>query len=188
MVLGQIHGAESAGPRRTNRRVSGFTLVELLVVIAIIGVLLALLIPAVQSARETSRRAACQNNLKQLGAALTNYETTKKRWPPGKKWSGPTNDPHSFAMAWSSYLLNYLEEKVIADEINYKLPFTDPANLRLTSAIVPVYLCPSTAEVEEHRTPQGHLYHLGGMPGDGLACLAYLGISGPDKDAKHPIT
>jgi prepilin-type processing-associated H-X9-DG protein len=158
------------------------------VVIAIIGVLLALLIPAVQSARESSRRSACQNNLKQLGVALTNYESTMKRWPPGKKWSGPPNDPKSFAMAWSSYLLNYLEERVLSGSINYKVPFTDGANLPYTSTRVAVYLCPSTSDVEEHRTPDGHLYNLGGIPGEGLGCIDYLGISGPDKDAKHPVT
>ena len=146
------------------------------------------LIPAVQAARESSRRTACQNNLKQLGVALANYESTKKRWPPGKKWSGPTNDPSSFALAWSSYLLNYLGERVISDTINYKLPFTDPANLPLTSQAVPVYLCPSTSGVEDHRTPDGHLFDLGGIPGEGLGCIDYLGISGPAKDSKHPIT
>ena len=187
MALGRIQTADCSGKRR-KRQVSAFTLVELLVVIAIIGVLLALLIPAVQAARESSRRAACQNNLRQLGIGLASYESAKKRWPPGKKWSGPPNDPASFAMAWSSYLLNYLEEKVLSDAINYKLPFTDAANLPLTTKTVAVYLCPSTSDVEEHRTPDGHLYNLGGIPGEGLGCIDYLGISGPDKDAKHPLT
>jgi len=187
IALRQIHLAGCGGRRRV-RHVPGFTLVELLVVIAIIGVLLALLIPAVQAARESSRRAACQNNLKQLGVALTNYETTKKRWPPGKKWSGPTNDPASFAMAWSSYLLNYLEERVLSDTINYKRPFTYPVHLPATTKTIAFYLCPSTSDVEEHRTPDGHLYNLGGIPGEGLGCIDYLGISGPDKDAKHPLT
>lgn len=165
----------------------GFTLVELLVVIAIVGVLIALLIPAVQAARETSRRAACQNHLKQIGIALTNHETTLKRWPAGKKWSGPTDDPSSFAMSWSSFVLNYLEEQVLSSQINYKVPFTDPVNLPATSTVIPVYLCPSTSDVEEHRA-NNRLFNLGGIPGEGLACIDYLGISGPDKDSKHPIT
>src|SRR5262245_10062690 len=113
------------GVRRCKCRLGGFTLVELLVVIAIIGILLALLIPAVQSARESSRRSACQNNLKQLGVGLLSFESAKKRWPPGKKWSGPTNDPTSFAMAWSSFLLDFIEEHSLNEAINYKLPFTD---------------------------------------------------------------
>ncbi len=165
----------------------GFTLVELLVVIAIVGILIALLIPAVQAARESSRRTMCQNHLKQLGVALANHEATLKRWPAGKKWSGPADDPNSFAMSWSAFLLNYLEERVLAQEINYKLPFTDPANMPMTSTIVPVYLCPSTSDVEEHRE-NNQLVNLGGMPGEGLACIDYLGISGPDKDSKHPVT
>jgi prepilin-type N-terminal cleavage/methylation domain-containing protein/prepilin-type processing-associated H-X9-DG protein len=174
--------------RRHSRRCFAFTLVELLVVIAIVGVLLALLIPAVQAARETSRRAQCQNNMKQLGIAFANYESSKKRWPAGKKWSGPPKDPASFAMAWSSFILDMIEEQTINDAINYRKPFTDPVNLPYTSTIIPVYLCPSTAEVEEHRTPDGHLVNLGGKPGEGLGCIDYLGISGPDKDSKHPIT
>ena len=91
------------------RRNSGFTLVELMVVIAIIGVLLAILIPAVQAAREASRRTSCLNNLHQVGVGLTSYESAKKRWPAGKKWSGPPTKPSSFEMAWSSFLLGFIE-------------------------------------------------------------------------------
>ena len=171
-----------------HRQVPGFTLVELLVVIAIIGILLALLIPAVQAARESSRRAACQNNLHQIGIGLTSYESAKGRWPAGKKWSGPPNDPTSFALSWSSFLLGYIEQQSLHDAINFKLPFADAANLPATTQIIPSYLCPSTSRVEEHRTEDGHLFNLGGMPGEGLGCIDYLGISGPYKDAKHPIT
>jgi prepilin-type N-terminal cleavage/methylation domain-containing protein len=170
------------------RRNLGFTLVELLVVIAVIGVLLALLIPAVQAARESSRRTTCKNNLRQLGLGLASYEAANKKLPPGKKWSGPPSDPASFAMAWSSFLLGNIEEETIHGQIDFKQPFTDPVNLPATRQIIPVYLCPSTSEVEEHRTVDGHLINLGATPGEGLGCIDYLGISGPDKDAKHPIT
>jgi prepilin-type N-terminal cleavage/methylation domain-containing protein len=166
----------------------GFTLVELLVVIAIIGVLLAILIPAVQAAREASRRAACQNNLHQLGIGLTNYESAKTKWPAGKKWSGSPTNPKSFEMAWSSFLLGYIEEQTLQDSINYKVKFTDPVNLPATTQTIPVYLCPSTSRFEDHRTPDGHICNLDGLPGEGLGCIDYMGISGPFKDAKQPVT
>ncbi len=181
---------QADGSRLTceGRKWAGFTLVELLVVIAIIGILLALLIPAVQSARESSRRTQCANNLRQIGIGLHNYEAARKRWPAGKKWSGPTSDPNSFAMAWCSFLLEYIEQNTLHDAMDLKKPFTDPKNLPVTTQIIPTYLCPSTSQVEDHRTPDGHLFNLGGMPGEGLGCIDYMGISGPDKDAKHPIT
>jgi type II secretory pathway pseudopilin PulG len=159
-----------------------------LVVIAIVGALLALLIPAVQSARESSRRTMCQNNLRQIAVGLASYESINKKWPPGKKWSGPPDEPTSFTMAWSSLLLGFIEEEALNDAIDFTVPFTDASNLPATTKIISVYLCPSTSNVEEHRTADGHLFNLGGLPGEGLACIDYLGISGPDKDSKHPIT
>jgi len=166
----------------------GFTLVELLVVLAIIGILIALLIPAVQYARESARRTACMNNLRQIGVGLRGFETTHGHWAPGKKWSGPRNEPVTFSLAWSSFLLEYLEENAIHDAMNFTVDFTDPINLPATTQIVPVYLCPSTTRREEHRGEDDHLFNLGGLPGEGLACIDYLGVSGPDKDAKHPVT
>lgn len=165
-----------------------FTLVELLVVIAIIGVIISLLVPAVQASRESARRTACQNNLRQIGIGLRHFETVTRKWPPGRKWSGPRDLPTTFSLAWSSFLLNYIEEQTIDDAINYSLSFTDPVNLPYTGQVVPIYLCPSTSRIEEHRTEDGHLINLGGLPGEGLGCIDYLGISGPDRDAKHPIT
>ena len=167
---------------------SGFTLVELLVVIGIIGILLALLIPAVQMARESSRRAACQNNLRQIGLGILHFESTNGKYPPGKKWSGPPSDPGSFAMAWSSFMLQHIEQTNLHNQINFKVSFTDPVNLPATTQVVSVYLCPSTGRIEDHRTGDGHLTKLGGKPGEGLGCIDYLGISGPDKDSKNPVT
>ena len=89
----------------------GFTLVELLVVIAIIGVLVALLLPAVQSAREAARRMSCSNNLKQLSLALHNYEDTHKTFPPA--------GIDSNQMSWVVLLLPYFEQKNLYDQFNF---------------------------------------------------------------------
>src|SRR5215510_4386620 len=130
-----------------------FTLVELLVVIAIIGVLVALLLPAVQAAREASRRSKCQNNLKQIGLALLNYEGTFLVYPPSSTsgfgkgvWNYPGTGPtdknihlHSFA----SLLLPYLEQTSVQANINYNVSALDPANRTVASTILPFYRCPS---------------------------------------------
>jgi prepilin-type processing-associated H-X9-DG protein len=163
-------------------------LVEVLVVIGIIGILVALLVPAVQMARESSRRTACQNNLKQIGLGILQFESTHGKYPPGKKWSGPPNDPASFAMAWSSFMLGHIEQRTIHDQINFKVSFTDPTNLPATTQVIAVYLCPSTGRIEPHRNSDGHLTNLGSTPGEGLGCIDYMGISGPHKDAKNPVT
>lgn len=167
---------------------AGLTLVELLVVIAIIGVLVSLTLPAVQMARESSRRAACKNNLRQIGLGLSNFESTHMKYPPGKMWSGPPSDPSSIARAWPTFILEYIEQKSVHGQIDFKRDCTDPVNLPATKQVIRVFLCPSTGRVEEHRNLQGHLVNLGGFPGEGLGCIDYMGISGPDKDSKHPQT
>src|SRR5258708_22128 len=99
-------------PRGTPRRrgapqCAGFTLVELLVVIAIIGILIAIILPAVQAARESSRRASCQNNLKQIGIALATYENIYKQLPPGAFWDSPPGTNHGPVLV---HLLPFVEQ------------------------------------------------------------------------------
>ena len=90
----------------------GFSLVEILVVIAIIGALVALLLPAVQQARESARRTTCGNNLRQIGIALLNYHDSLAMFPPG------CTDRGVQQLAWSLYLLPYLEQQNIRSQFN----------------------------------------------------------------------
>jgi len=130
----------------------GFTLVELLVVIAIIGILVGLLLPAVQSAREAARRLQCGNNLKQIGLALHNYESAHRRFPPGfisrvtGTWSGGGNDPIPEAgPGWSLFamLLPYIEQGNLHQTIQFHLPIAAPENRFARSTRVKEFQCPS---------------------------------------------
>lgn len=129
-----------------NQRRSGFTLIELLVVIAIIGVLIALLLPAVQSAREAARRAQCINNLKQLGIALNNYHDTLGCYPLGRCIVSPTPAGYSNS-SWSystfAKILPFVEQGNIATSLNFNLPYLDPANATAYTTTVSSLICPS---------------------------------------------
>ena len=120
-----------------NCRIRGFTLVELLVVIAIIGILVALLLPAIQSAREAARRSSCVNNEKQIGVALLNYEISHKKFPAGRhgcdasvdsKVKGCEAKPSVEPSAMSGFvkILPYMEEQALYDLLTNKNLFIAP--------------------------------------------------------------
>ena len=124
-----------------------FTLVELLVVIAIIGILIALLLPAVQSARESARRVSCNNHLKQLALAVLNYESVYKRFPPSSHWKN-ASDVHAgtsnrYSENWMIMILPFIEEQVLLDSFDLSKYITDAFNAKPRSSRLAVMRCPS---------------------------------------------
>lgn len=142
----------SEGKRRA------FTLVELLVVIAIIGSLVALLLPAVQAARESARRTQCRNNLRQLGIAMALHANASGAFPIGCLGNRGdfTVSPPVLArfISWNVQLLPFLEESALAKQFDFFLPSYHAANKPVATTIVAVFLCPST-EQEALRNPSG---------------------------------
>lgn len=140
---------------------SGFTLIELLVVIAIISVLVALLLPAVQQAREAARRVQCKNNLKQMGLALQNYHNTHGRFPPGFIREHGT--------AWSAMILPELDQAPLYNTISWGSKWSSGVNEAACGTIVPVFRCPSApvpAQVSNNSNIKGR------VPCTYLACAS----------------
>ena len=129
------------GPRRS----SGFTLIELLVVIAIIGTLASLLLPAVQSAREQARRAACQNNLKQIGLALAQYASRHGGLPPGyvSTWDPLRQKELGPGWGWASMILPELEQQALSNQLPFEAAIQLPGQLTVRTTTLNVFLCPA---------------------------------------------
>ena len=119
---------------------SAFTLVELLVVIAIIGILIAILVPAVQMVRESARRSQCGSQMRQQSYAVLQYEFSNRRFPPGFVWPDRT--------LWQAFTLPYLEQKVLYETLEFGAPYTSGPNAAACGTFLPVFQCPSADRVE----------------------------------------
>lgn len=162
-------------------RRKGFTLVELLVVIAIIGILVALLLPAIQAAREAARRSECSSNLKQIGLAIHNYHDTHGSLPPGSTFYGGATQNRKGSI--QARLLPYIEEQALYDLLDFenrtsatylsliRVPAFEDGNTRVGSVFIPTYLCPSDVSSEK----------LGSVP-DQRAISNYDFNTGPTND------
>ena len=164
--------------RVSSRRKRGFTLIELLVVIAIIAVLVSLLLPAVQQAREAARRSQCKNNLKQIGLALMNYESTYKVFPMEKITFG------AVSQTWTLMVLPQMDQQNLYNNFNFNIMWSDPANYAVTQTNLPTWVCPSAPGIDgrtspntpgnpNNQNPAGYPYP---SPGYGLA--DYMALSG----------
>ena len=147
----------------------GFTLVELLVVIAIIGILIGMLLPAVQQVREAARRAACENNSRQIALACLNYESAHGVYPPGCNFMDRFRDPifpswnprtgtdfESNHLAWGYYILPNLEANNVFDAIPANTAWGEDAldsnGDPVTSNVIPVFVCPSDSTGDFNET------------------------------------
>ena len=157
------------------RRWPGFTLVELLVVIAIIGILVALLLPAIQAAREAARRSQCGNNLKQIVLALHNYHDTHSAFPMGSNHTTGGAYPGYFMFDWVARTLPFLEQQAVHSNINFGIGYNivNAINNEMMKSQFPTLECPSTTGLPNWT------FCCGGIPGapNHAAVTSYSAVS-----------
>jgi prepilin-type N-terminal cleavage/methylation domain-containing protein len=203
--------SRAAPPRhcaaRSRRGPPGLTLVELLVVIAIIAMLVGLLLPAVQAARESARRVSCTNNLRQIGLAMHLYADANRRFPPGQLQIRIGGTQRK-TVSWSAFFLEFMDQNTIAtsqqdvpsgsfdsespdSRLYLKAPLDSRWNRRATATVVPFYVCPSTVRRHPSRGGDHRIVDRDGDgvldpgQGEGLACIDYAGCSGVSTYSRY---
>jgi len=180
--------------RRTlSKSRGGFTLVELLVVIAIIGILIGMLLPAVQQVREAARRTKCMNNLKQIGLALHNHHDSFQHFPPGalayltngtlvaQGGPEPSKPAVTGGWGWGTFILPFLEQQALYEQLAPQGPNFPAAPTPLTRSVLSMYQCPSDSKGELHTS-----IDLGGNGvNDGHARSSYVGVCGSGNGANY---
>lgn len=168
---------------RPTPRQSGFTLIELLVVITIIGILIGLLLPAVQQVRRAANQMTCQNNLKQLALACHNYASAHDRLPPSVQWDAgdrPDRDD-KFRANWVVLILPQLEQTAIYDSFNFEQYLSHSENLLPRSTELPVMICPMDYGHDVPFALDGGGWARGNYAANGTNSRLQNGHSNPDK-------
>jgi hypothetical protein len=151
-------------------------------------VLVALLLPAIQAAREAARRSSCQNNLRQIGIGLQNYLTANKMFPSGQSQFYYEN----YTWSWHALVLEYFEEAGIKSQIQFTYNPTTPQNKDVVGIRIPIFICPSTGRRDAHRGEDDRIPDLNHdgkwQMWEGMAMSDYAGNEGPSTSARNPIT
>lgn len=165
----------------SSQRRTGFTLVELLVVIAIIGILIALLLPAVQAAREAARRMQCANNLMQLSLAVQSYAASHEVLPAGvidDPKSGPIASlPTGKHYSWTTQILPYMEERNAYNKLNFATGVYDTANNTIRQVLLSTFVCPSDGKINRSGA--------GGVPVQSSYAACHHDVEAPIDDDNH---
>jgi prepilin-type N-terminal cleavage/methylation domain-containing protein len=182
------HKTRRRGCRSANfeRRSRGFTLIELLVAVAIIGILVGLVLPAVQAAREQARRLQCANNLRQIGLALANYVDRYQGLPFGYRsnWDSFNQRETGPGWGWASKILPFLDQQPLYDAIRFDLNIEAAENLTVRTLPIGVYLCPTDREPATWTTAYGEVWIYAGqlysaqVPICDVASSNYVGMFG----------
>jgi prepilin-type N-terminal cleavage/methylation domain-containing protein len=156
----------------------GFTLIELLVVIAIVAVLMSLLLPAVQQAREAARRAQCKSNIRQISLALHNYHATYGIFPSGQYFCKPGTDCSNrpfFApgWGWSASVLPFVDQAPIFNRLNFSLEMRDASHVGVLATPIPLFHCPSDRTRRDSLAPSGFSFRT-----ERIATTNYCGNGG----------